>query len=1164
MAQPGYKFSRARFDSVLTIPVGITRLRNINGGRDTGQIRYVTSDSSLYVYTGKTWVKVNGSGGGGGTTDTTSLSNRINLKLNIADTANKWVGNIIVINDSTIRVYEGSSFTDLQILGKANSVANDTTKIPLSGTVVGKPITGDLVLDNLGGNKRIKGNASSSYIEFTDDGGININETTGSNVNVMGIYFNAQNGAGSDGISGVKNYSANYSSLNYIQKVYSDSITNLKLNKSDTAAMLSPYSRVSVSSYGKNAGGDSTILLLSNGTRYAALDSVGGGGASDWSLTGNAGTNASTNFIGTTDNVDFVIKRNNIIGLRLFSSSNVQLATNAIPSLTGTRNLYFGSANTNTFYDHRTTTGSNNISFLSGAFTNTTGSHNISIGQSANVNTQITNTTGSNNIGIGQGAGTSWITSGSKNISIGDYANENLYLGGSKNIAIGSFANRQWPGGYAANGTQGSRNIIIGDSINLPVGNSSNQLNIGNMIYGNGLNGYQETVSTGNIGIGVKIPAQKLEVDGNIKLTGLAFENTDTLATKAYARSVGGGGGGGVTSLSAIGATPNANGATITGSVLNLEPASATFGGVLTTGTQSIAGIKTFSSDVNVNGTLGVQSLVRVFNDGGIGTIEFTEEEGLGTGSISKNSLTLTNTAGGSGSIISNNVTGTKFYEMPNNDGTLALRSDTATLSNRINLKQNLVTLSTTGTSGAATFNQSAGALNIPSYATVSSYGKNATNDSTILLLSNGTRFAAKDSIGSVGAFIPLSGTIDAAPLTGRIRTTNDYGIWKQWGANDSYANKILTTGVIDGFNNVPSAGATEDYMSAVYVGEVTGVSGEEIAYSRLKSTATDFDGTDTTAMIYAVAKARGGITSKVIVNAGQGLEGAADYSGSYGANSFVQKGYVDTKDNLKANLASPTFTGTVTLPAGQVVNGVTLTTAGGTDNFLRADGTYSTPNGTRGLINIRFLTSGTTYTPTAGTTRAVIHLLGGGGGGGGTTGINSGSGAGAGGGAGGYVIEHLTGVTGTYAYTIGAAGTAGAATSGTGGTGGATTFVNGGTTFTASGGVGGLGAAAVTTATATVPVQGGLGGAASNGDVNASGEGGAIGMHFTAATSVSGKGGTSELGAGGRQLISTTSQAGTAGAGFGAGGGGGVSSGNTNAAGGAGSAGIIIIYEYR
>jgi hypothetical protein len=51
---------------------------------------------------------------------------------------------------------------------------------------------------------------------------------------------------------------------------------------------------------------------------------------------------------------------------------------------------------------------------------------------------------------------------------------------------------------------------------------------------------------------------------------------------------------GGVLSLSAIGSTPNANAATITGTVLNLQPADASFGGVITTGTQTIAGLKTF------------------------------------------------------------------------------------------------------------------------------------------------------------------------------------------------------------------------------------------------------------------------------------------------------------------------------------------------------------------------------------------------------------------------------------------------------------------------------------------------------------------------------------------------------------------------------------------
>ena len=62
--------------------------------------------------------------------------------------------------------------------------------------------------------------------------------------------------------------------------------------------------------------------------------------------------------------------------------------------------------------------------------------------------------------------------------------------------------------------------------------------------------------------------------------------------------------GGGVTTLSAIGSSANANGATITGTTLNLEPASASFGGVVTTGTQTLAGVKTFNADLLTNGSL--------------------------------------------------------------------------------------------------------------------------------------------------------------------------------------------------------------------------------------------------------------------------------------------------------------------------------------------------------------------------------------------------------------------------------------------------------------------------------------------------------------------------------------------------------------------------------
>jgi hypothetical protein len=62
----------------------------------------------------------------------------------------------------------------------------------------------------------------------------------------------------------------------------------------------------------------------------------------------------------------------------------------------------------------------------------------------------------------------------------------------------------------------------------------------------------------------------------------------------------------GVTTMAAIGSVPNANGASISTNTLTLQPANASFGGVITTATQTIEGAKTFNKDLTVNGiTIG-------------------------------------------------------------------------------------------------------------------------------------------------------------------------------------------------------------------------------------------------------------------------------------------------------------------------------------------------------------------------------------------------------------------------------------------------------------------------------------------------------------------------------------------------------------------------------
>lgn len=77
--------------------------------------------------------------------------------------------------------------------------------------------------------------------------------------------------------------------------------------------------------------------------------------------------------------------------------------------------------------------------------------------------------------------------------------------------------------------------------------------------------------------------------------------NTVSFLNAAAFRTAIGVSAGGTITLSNIGTAPNANGATLTGSVLNLEPASIGFGGVVTTLPQIFSGKKTFVEDLVVN-----------------------------------------------------------------------------------------------------------------------------------------------------------------------------------------------------------------------------------------------------------------------------------------------------------------------------------------------------------------------------------------------------------------------------------------------------------------------------------------------------------------------------------------------------------------------------------
>lgn len=198
----------------------------------------------------------------------------------------------------------------------------------------------------------------------------------------------------------------------------------------------------------------------------------------DWKTSGNSGTIAGSNFLGTTDNVDMIFKRNNILGgaLRLYSTS---FGNNSLPlSVPDNALTAFGSGTLQS-----TTTGSWNDAFGYMALNKlTTGNNNVAVGSgagatltSASGNTlsglyagnQIT--TGSYNSLYGIQAG-SKITTGYVNAGVGNNVFNNL-TSGYKNVAMGQSA--------AKSITTGAYNTIIGQVAGPDITNENKNVMLG-------------------------------------------------------------------------------------------------------------------------------------------------------------------------------------------------------------------------------------------------------------------------------------------------------------------------------------------------------------------------------------------------------------------------------------------------------------------------------------------------------------------------------------------------------------------------------------------------------------------------------------------------------------------------------------------------------------
>lgn len=222
---------------------------------------------------------------------------------------------------------------------------------------------------------------------------------------------------------------------------------------SDTTTIASPVTSLLVYNSGFSPNG----YYYWNGSLWVLLAT---GNNIDWSLTGNSGTSSATNFLGTTDNIDIVFKRNSIRagyigdpyydpitfdynnGNTVFGANSLVNPTINIGTQTGVRNTAFG---VNVMPG--LTTGRLNIGVGDFAlFSNTSGIGNLAIGNGA----LYSNSTASNNVAIGRNALT---TSNADNNTAVGFASLRQNVSGTNNTALGFEALR---------GVLGSGSIGIG------------------------------------------------------------------------------------------------------------------------------------------------------------------------------------------------------------------------------------------------------------------------------------------------------------------------------------------------------------------------------------------------------------------------------------------------------------------------------------------------------------------------------------------------------------------------------------------------------------------------------------------------------------------------------------------------------------------------------
>jgi hypothetical protein len=419
-------------------------------------------------------------------------------------------GNFYTYKGVSLRWVGGSAAASLQaVTDVGNTTSNNAT---FNGVQIGR-YTGESTNMTVGSIS----NALTSAFQFTAVGqGAGLANISGNRVTALGYHAAFSNTTAADNTAiGVGALSANQTGASNV------AIGNSALSVGNVS--LTNNVGIGYQVF-QNASGTQNVAIgsgamTSTGTPNSISYNVAIGGLALNQCIGSTQSNVAIGYLsmynsqqgGASVGVGRSSLQNNVSG-----SSNVAVGNSALSGQSGSSATACVGVGVEAGINLTTASGVIAIGWRSG-YNNSSGFDNIGIGYQGNYGT----TTGSSNIGIGKNTLMS-NTVGHSNTGIGIIA---LYANttGLRNTALGDSALRT--------NTTGSQNIGIGYDVATNDNTSNGQLSIQNIIYGVSNTGTGATPSTGNIGIGVRNPTVKLDVDGAIRANGVIKLKAYTVAT---------------------------------------------------------------------------------------------------------------------------------------------------------------------------------------------------------------------------------------------------------------------------------------------------------------------------------------------------------------------------------------------------------------------------------------------------------------------------------------------------------------------------------------------------------------------------------------------------------------------------------------------------------